>query len=266
MKFECRFFSMRYKWWLGLLFSGCCLAQQPLHLLTEHNPPGEYLDPQGEIAGVTAELIRVLQQRLDEPGTMQLMPWGRALSIARTAENTALFETVRTAEREHWFKWVGPLKHYQISLYGLKERIGERPDLNALAANYTACSYRNSATVAELKQRGFIEGKTLVLTSKSGDCLEMLLLGRVDLTAVNELSLPEFISAVAAGGSQLVLVKYLSERKRYLAFSRDVTDQRIARWQQALEQSYRDGTMRKLYQPVYAEAIIQRLEDFAAQQ
>ncbi|MDP2715997.1 ABC transporter substrate-binding protein [Rheinheimera sp.] len=265
MKSEYRFFSIRYKWLLGLFFSGYCLAQQPLHLLTEHNPPGEYLNAQGEITGVTAELIRVLQQRLDEPGTMQLMPWGRALNIARTAENTALFETVRTAEREHWFKWVGPLKHYQISLYGLKERVGERPDLNALAANYTACSYRNSATVDELKQRGFIEGKTLVLTSKSGDCLNMLLLGRVDLTAVSELSLPEFIASVQQAGHELILVQYLSGRKRYLAFSRDIADERIARWQQALEQSYRDGTMRKLYQPVYAEAIIQRLEDFAVQ-
>lgn len=247
------------------LLSVACYAQQPLHFLTEHNPPGEYLNEKGELAGVTTELISILQQRLAEPGNIQLMPWGRALSIARTTNNTALFETVRTPEREHWFKWVGPLKHYQISLYGLKERLGERPDLNALARHYTACSYRNSATVEEIKRLGFSEGKNLILTSKSGDCLEMLLLGRVDLTAVSELSLPEFISAVAAHGSQLVLVKYLSERKRYLAFSRDITDERIARWQQALEQSYRDGTMRKLYQPVYAEAIIQRLEDFAAQ-
>ncbi|MGP9800732.1 substrate-binding periplasmic protein [Rheinheimera sp. NSM] len=235
-------------------------------MLTEHNPPGEYLNAQGEVAGVTAELIRILQQRLNEPGTMQLMPWGRALNIARSAENTALFETVRTAEREPWFKWVGPLKHYQISLYGLKERIGDAPELNALPRHYTACNYRNSATVDELKRLGFSEGENLILTSRSGDCLEMLLLGRADLTVVSEPSLPSFTANVERSGSQLVLVKYLTERKRYLAFSRDIADQRIARWQQALEQSYRDGTMRKLYQPVYAEAIIQRLEDFAAQQ
>lgn len=247
------------------LLSAACYAQPPIHFLTEHSPPGGYLNENGEVAGVTVELISILQQRLAQPGSIQLMPWGRALSIARTTDNTALFETVRTVEREQWFKWVGPLKHYQISLYGLKERVGEQPGLNALARNYTACSYRNSATVDEIKRLGFTEGKNLVLTSKSGDCLTMLLLGRVDLTAVSELSLPEFTNSAAANGSQLVLVKYLSERKRYLAFSRDIADERIARWQQALEQSYRDGTMRKLYQPVYAEAIIQRLEDFAAQ-
>lgn len=237
-----------------------------LRLLTEHSPPGEYLDDNGVVTGVTAELVRILQKRLTEPGKIELMPWARALNIARNEAGVVLFETVRTDEREKWFKWVGPLKHYQIALYGLKERIGDNPVLEALPKHYTACNYRNSATVDELKRLGFSEGENLILTSRSGDCLEMLLLGRADLTVVSEPSLPSFIANVERNGSQLVLVKYLTERKRYLAFSRDVADERIARWQQALEQSYRDGTMRKLYQPVYAEAIIQRLEDFAAQQ
>ena len=264
MKSEYRFFSIRHKWLLGLLFSGYCLAQQPLHLLTEHNPPGEYLNAQGEIAGVTAELIRVLQQRLDEPGTMQLMPWGRALNIARTAENTALFETVRTPEREPWFNWVGPIMLYNISLYGLKHRIGDDPEDRVLPGKFVACNYVNSITAQNLAELGFKDGKNLLLTSKSGDCLDMLLFERIDLIAVTEYALPEFRKRVADAGYELVELKVLTKRKRYLAFSKDVPDERIAKWQAALQQSYLDGTMRKLYQPVYSEALISRLEQFAA--
>lgn len=248
-----------------LIVFGSAAQAQKLRLLTEHNPPGEYLNDQGEVDGVTASLVRKLQQQLNEPGDIELMPWGRALSIARTEDNVVLFETVRTAEREHWFKWVGPLKHYQIALYGLKHRVGDSPSLAALPRNYTACNYRNSATVSEIKALGFTEGRNLILTSKSGDCLDMLLLGRADLMAVGELAVPEYSANAVKAGSELVMVKYLSERKRYLAFSRNVSDERIARWQAALEQSYLDGTMRKLYQPVYNEQIIRRLEDFAAQ-
>jgi polar amino acid transport system substrate-binding protein len=250
---------------IGVVVSGSVVKAQPLRFLTEHNPPGEYLNEQGEVSGVTASLVRILQQQLNEPGDIELIPWGRALGIARAEPDIVLFETVRTAEREGWFKWVGPLKHYQIALYGLKHRVGDTPSLAALPRNYTACNYRNSATVGEIKALGFTEGKNLILTSKSGDCLDMLLLGRADLMAVSELSVPEFSANAEEAGSQLVMVKYLSERKRYLAFSRNVSDERIARWQAALEQSYRDGTMRKLYQPVYSEQIIRRLEDFAAQ-
>ncbi|HEY0923586.1 ABC transporter substrate-binding protein [Rheinheimera pacifica] len=248
-----------------LCVSASGVKAQPLRFLTEHNPPGEYLDEQGEVSGVTASLVRVLQQRLEEPGSIELMPWGRALSIAKAEPDIVLFETVRTAEREPWFKWVGPLKHYQMALYGLKRRLGEASSLTELPGNYTACNYRNSATIDEIKALGFTEGKNLILTSKSGDCLEMLLLGRADLMAVSELSALKFSANAAAAGNQLVMLKYFSERKRYLAFSRNVSDERIARWQAALEQSYRDGTMRKLYQPVYSEQIIRRLEDFAAQ-
>ncbi|SEH81431.1 polar amino acid transport system substrate-binding protein [Rheinheimera pacifica] len=248
-----------------LCVSGCVVKAQPLRFLTEHNPPGEYLNEEGEVSGVTASLVRILQQRLNEPGDIELMPWGRALNIAKAGPNIVLFETVRTAERDPWFKWVGPLKHYQMALYGLKHRLGEISPLTVLPGNYIACNYRNSATIDEIKALGFTEGKNLILTSKSGDCLDMLLLGRADLMAVSELSAPEFSANAAAAGSQLVMLKYFSERRRYLAFSRNVSDERIARWQAALEQSYRDGTMRKLYQPVYSEQIIRRLEDFAAQ-
>lgn len=248
-----------------LLVSGLAVKAQPLRFLTEHNPPGEYLNEQGEVSGVTASLVRILQQRLDEPGEIELMPWGRALSIAKTEADIVLFETVRTAERESWFKWVGPLKHYQMALYGLKHRVAEQPSAAGLSTSYTACNYRNSATIEEIKALGFAEGKNLILTSKSGDCLDMLLLGRADIMAASELSMAEFSAQAKAAGSQLVKVQYLNERKRYLAFSRNVSDERIALWQAALEQSYSDGTMRKLYQPVYSEQIIRRLEDFAAQ-
>jgi polar amino acid transport system substrate-binding protein len=252
------------------LFSmGCSVvsqgwANEPLRLLTEHNPPGGYRDDSGEVTGPTVELIRILQQRINEPGQIELMPWSRALSVARESHNTALFETVYTDERAPWFKWVGPLKIYTISLYGLKHRLGSDPAKIAFPGKLIACNYRNSATAEDIIKLGFVEGRNLVLTGRAGDCLNMLLFQRVDLIAVTEHAFDEFDQQIQAAGSELIKVRQLSERRRYLAFSPDVSDERIQHWQQALEQSYRDGTMRKLYQPVFSEPMIQRLERFAA--
>ena len=237
----------------------------PLLFLTEHSPPGQYLDAQGHVTGVTAELIRHLQQQLQEQGEFRLLPWGRALNMARTGENTALFETVRTPERENWFKWVGPLLHYHINLYGLRQRLGVNADQLQLPGKLIACSYRNAVTAKDIMQFGFEEGRNLVLTSQSGECLDMRIAGRIDVMAITEYSFPQFASQVKQAGFDLTTVQYLTERQRYLAFSRDIDDARIARWQRALEQSYADGTMRKIYQPVYAETIIRRLETFAHQ-
>ena len=234
-----------------------------VRLLTEHSPPGQFLNEQGEVTGVTAELIKQVQSRVGESGAIELMPWGRALSIARNSSNTALFETVRTAEREDWFHWVGPLMHYSIKLYGLKHRLGVDAAGLSLPGKLIACSYRKAATSVDIKQFGFIEGRNLVLSTQSGECLDMLIYGRVDLMAITEYSLPQYSSEVSRSGYELVAVRHLAERKRYLAFSKDVSDDRITAWQQALEQSYRDGTMRKLYQSVYTESIIRRLEALA---
>lgn len=257
------------KTWLGLglvFFSMQAVASrtEPFRILTEHNPPAEYVDDSGRVTGVTVELVRLLQQRLKEPADIELMPWGRALNIARSSNNTMLFETVRTPEREPWFNWVGPIMLYNISLYGLKHRIGDDPEDRVLPGKFVACNYVNSITAQNLAELGFKDGKNLLLTSKSGDCLDMLLFERIDLIAVTEYALPEFRKRVADAGYELVELKVLTKRKRYLAFSKDVPDERIAKWQAALQQSYLDGTMRKLYQPVYSEALISRLEQFAA--
>lgn len=251
------------------LAGAACVAAEPvapLRFLTEHSPPGQYLDDEGKLTGVSVELIKLLQHRLSEPGTMELMPWGRALSIARSENNTVLFETVRTAERESWFKWVGPLLHYKISLYGIRQKLGHNADKLELPGKLIACSYRNTVTAEDIKRFGFSEHRNLVLTRKTGECLDLLILGRVDLMSITEYNLADYSMQVKAAGLELIPVRYLTERKRYMAFSPDVADERVAAWQQALEQSYRDGTMRSLYQPVYADVIIQRLEEFAAQQ
>ncbi|WP_438864142.1 substrate-binding periplasmic protein [Neptunicella sp.] len=260
--------SVSTLWLLGTL---CILSlnhafaqdETTLRFLTEHNPPAEFLNEKGRASGVTVELIHILQQRLNEPGEIKILPWGRAMKIARAETGIALFETVRTKERENWFKWVGPLQSYHISLYGLKRRMQNKPSITTASDQYVACSYRNSAINKEIEKLGFTPGKNFILTSKVGDCLQMVLLGRADVTPISEMMFGKFKIQAQHAEEELIAVTVLTERQRYLAFSLDVDDKRIARWQNALEQSYLDGTMRSLYQEVYPETIIQRLEQVA---
>ena len=45
----------------------------------------------------------------------------------------------------------------------------------------------------------------------------------------------------------------------YLAFSKDVSDARVQRWQSALEAARRDGTVARIYRGVYAPAAIREV-------
>jgi polar amino acid transport system substrate-binding protein len=255
---------------LTLLFAVSSIFARPametpasLAMITEHSPPAEFLNEEGKVSGVTVDLITLLMQRLDEHGTFIIMPWSRGLLHAQTHQNVILFETVRTQKRESLFKWVGPLKRYDLHLYARTERLLSELTDEQLTRKNIACSYRNSAIVDDLKHLGFSENNNLVLTSRSGECIDMLRLGRVDLITLSELMADEVLDELAKQQIFLKQVLFLKESQTYLAFSMDFSDERVARWQQALEQSYIDGSMRQLYQGIYSEAIIQRLESFA---
>ncbi|WP_214000992.1 transporter substrate-binding domain-containing protein [Arsukibacterium sp.] len=256
-----------------LLFqSGIALAvtlppeQAVLRLYTEHSPPGEYLNARGKVSGATVELVELLLSRLDQPATIELLPWARAFARAQHQANSGVFETVRNAERESRFKWVGPLKMHTIGLYGRSDIFkGSNP--SPLTNNkYLACEYRQSVHVNALKRLGFSEGRNLILTVNHGDCFSLLLKGRVQLVVLNEAGLAERQLQMQQAGHRLVMLQSLSQVQLYLAFSLDIDDSSIARWQQVLEQSYLDGSMRTLYQGIYSEQMISRLEQFAKAQ
>ncbi len=243
----------------GLLICTFCVPADSdtavaLRFLTEHNPPGQYLDEHGQISGVTVELIRILQQRLNEHGDIELLPWARAFEIARTQPNIALFETARSADRETLFQWVGPVKLVQTALYGRTDQLAAGISSRPLS-RLIACDYRYSFNIARLNQLGFTAGNNLVLTTSQGECFDMLRLGRVDLIILTDAA-----ATAHQPQLQLTLLQHISETELYLAFSRDVSTLRVAAWQQALQQTVTDGTLQRLYQPVYGKQAIKQLE------
>ncbi|WP_019675532.1 substrate-binding periplasmic protein [Arsukibacterium perlucidum] len=249
---------------LSLLVTAAQSEPLPLNLYTEHSPPGEYLNAQGEVAGVTVDLIRLLLQRLDQPATIELLPWARALELAKTQPNSGLFETVRNPEREALFKWVGPLKMHSIGLYGLSDFFPGGNFSPGINSRHLACVYRESVHVKYLQRMGFNDGRNLILTVNHGDCFKLLRRGRVHLVVLNEAAFSELQLEMQQSDQQLVMLQQLTEVQLYLAFSRDIDDSTIARWQRVLEDSYLDGSMRRLYQGLYPEQMIARLEQFAS--
>ncbi|KXI29432.1 substrate-binding periplasmic protein [Paraglaciecola hydrolytica] len=231
-----------------------------LTLLTEHSPPGGYLDDSGKVAGNTVELLRILSERLGEKTNIELLPWARALELAKTQTNIGLFETIRSAEREDWFHWVGPLKIYDIALYARQGKMSAPLTKQNINNKLIACANRGSSYVKYLEDLGFRIGINLVQTVNEDNCAKLMIQGKVDVAPYNERSIEDLASQLDPQ-IKLMPVFPLSQISLYLAFSKDVDTKRVQQWQQALEQSYRDGTMRRLYTGTYNEKQIKRLED-----
>lgn len=247
----------------SLLFSARIFAEpaNDIVFLTEHSMPGIYLDEQGQVAGPTVALVKELSRRMEQGGYYYLMPWARAIQRAQQTPRSVLFETVRNEEREALFKWVGPVKFYDMQLYGPPQLAGLGLSSTELSRRHVACGYRGASYHSALEAMGFSEENNLVLIARAGDCIQMLKLGRAELTPLNRLRYGERFSAF---GVELVPLQPIRNVELYLAFSLDFSDEEIQRWQYQLDQMFLDGTVRRLYQQDFPEELINRLEQAAA--
>lgn len=88
-------------------------AAARLHIVTAHLPP-LVLEHGGERPGALYELVQELCRRLQLTPQADFVPWPRALFLAGTLADTAIFPLTRQPDREARFRWLAPLydEHY----------------------------------------------------------------------------------------------------------------------------------------------------------
>ena len=115
---------------VGLLVLGLSAAvpARSLQFYTEEYPPLNY-SRDGRPVGLAVDLVRELFERTGDHGRISVVPWARGYQAAQLEPNTALFVTMRTAERERLFKWVGP-----VVVVPDRPRVGQRETASLRAA------------------------------------------------------------------------------------------------------------------------------------
>jgi len=98
--------------------------------------------------------VRELLKRLGEPGEISVVPWARGYHTVQQTPNTALFATIRNAEREPLFQWVGPILLAQDSFYALKGSGIQLRDLTDVAAAGPIAIPRDWFSYQELRNLG----------------------------------------------------------------------------------------------------------------
>ena len=106
---------------LWCLFSVVAKAEDTLRVVTELSPPHQTLQ-QGEIGGLSTELVRATLARAEMGGQFEIYPWARAFRIARSQTNVLIYNMARTPEREDEFKWIGTVAAYQLGFVALTHR------------------------------------------------------------------------------------------------------------------------------------------------
>lgn len=229
---------------------------EPVRAITEHSPPGEYLDENGRVTGATAEMVRELMQRAGDPGDIELLPWARAYNIARRGPQVALFETTRTATREDQFKWVGPIKRIVKGFYTRREGGVELASLPEARQLDGICAYLGGSAGQTLLEQGFTN---LEQPTRPAQCLEMLMYGRVDAWVTSDIGHVALFSQSGFDASAVVPAYIMDTQYLYIAFSQDTPDSTVERWQQTLDAMKLDGSLARYYRGTYPENMILEL-------
>lgn len=201
-------------------------------------PPLAY-EEAGELQGVAPEVVREIQSIVGDTNPIYVSPWLRAFEQAKSEPRQALFAIVRIPEREKLFKWVGPIFSEKDYFFKHRESTVEVRSLED-ARNVERIAVRKDGyTHHTLLSKGFTN---LDVGPSYNSSYQKLAQGRVDLVLMGERTY--YYMTKSAGLDPNLFERTcceFAESSAWLAFSRDVPDETIAKWQAALDQLKSSG-------------------------
>jgi polar amino acid transport system substrate-binding protein len=221
---------------------GMAQAQGPagptLYLATEVPP---YNTRQGDpAAGLGTDMVREIMARAGIGYSIDVLPWKRAYSAALERRDACVYATTRTLEREHQFKWIGPIADAD---WVLMARADRKLTLGSLeeAQRYRIGTYNGDARDQYLRARGFnVDPAPDDLANP-----RKLMLGRIDLWAASLGRSSQTLARLGYAG-KVVPVFVFNRISTYLACNQAVPDPLLVRMNAALETMERDGTARAI--------------------
>lgn len=228
-----------------MLIKSTLADDQKLNVVTEQWAPYNYSE-NGSLKGLSVEIVRAIAKKLNVSIDIQLVPSMRAKFMLENNPRTMLITMLRTAERETKYKWVGPLDDSSIYFYKNKTNPIVISTLEDAKKVRSICSRQAGLVFSKLKAAGFTNLETT--TSEAQLIYKKLLHNRCDL-AISDSPLgviyllkqmnypPDAITQTA--------VK-LVESPTYFAYSKDIPDTEIARWQKALDRLKASGAFKAI--------------------
>jgi len=222
-----------------LLLTCPAVLAESIHMQAIVYPPLVF-ESDGRVSGVAPDVVRAIQAELNDPNPLEVMPWLRAYELARTDRRQALFAIVRIPEREALFKWVGPV--FSEGDYFFQKRgadLSVRTLDDARKVSRIAVR-RGGYTHQALKAQGFAN---LDVGPSYDTSYQKLVQGRVDLVLMGERTYSYMVREAGLDPADFERTNCkFAESSAWLAFSLDIPDETIARWQRVLDKLKADGT------------------------
>ena len=232
------------------LITGAALAAPRLQVGTDESLPPFSFVRDGQAVGIDVDMLRTAATRLGLNLDIVPLPWKRVLALTENGELPLAMPLFRTAQRETFAKFTGPVHVSQSGLFVKKGREFPFASIDDLAGKRLGIN-RGFVFQDDL-DRAIREGK--IVTEEVGTIdqnLRKLLAERIDAFAVNVVS-ARYVLRGSPMEAQLTVLPHLlnNHRPAFLVISRVARiperDRLAADLQSTLEELHRDGTYQRI--------------------
>ncbi len=188
--------------------------------LTEEYPPLNSA-ANGTIEGIGPDLIRAVFGQINmtlRDDQLRLTNWPEAYRTALEQNETVVFSTARTPDRENLFRWAGPIARLQYAVLADRDRATPGDDL----ARYRIATVRNDTAATYLRDAGVPESSVLYETDPAA-LVDAVRDGRADAIAYPLITTRALLERGGLDPNRFEVVRILGERDMYFAFNRNVS-------------------------------------------
>lgn len=209
-----------------------------LTYLTEEFKPYNYTENNRQ-TGLAVDLLKRAWIEMNvAPQPLHFLPWTRAYEMLESEKNIVLFSMLRTPEREKLFKWAGPIALSTTFLYAKK-------DAPITMHSFSDAQGLSVGLVRGYASEGLLAKKSHIVRIKSlksvQACIDMLVSSRVDLISLEARTFDKAIREIDLDPANFKAVWKISELRSYYAFSKNVPDSLVDRFQKALDHVHRSS-------------------------
>lgn len=237
-----------FRWFVGWLLA-CWMpwvasAAGFYTVMTEEMPPFS-MSKDGAVAGAMADVVRLLMEKTQIQEDIYLYPWSRAYNLMQTQPRHILFSVVRSSEREALFKWVGPVFREKNLFYkrrGSSIAPKNREEALPLKIGTVLDSIENTV----LAEAGFTQLKPVTSIALN---VKWLLQDRIDLYPLGVCSYPALMERLKLDPTVLEPLDLEGYTVEYsIAFSKDIPDSLVQKWQTLLNDLNKTGVLSEISQ------------------
>lgn len=210
-----------------LLICGINIIFADLTMVTEDWEPYHY-NSSNSPKGVVIDILDYILKDINSPqniSDVKIYPWTRAYTIAKHVEDSVIFSTTRSPEREEFFKWVGPIFESKVFLIGKKS---DKIIINAPTElqNYKIAVVKDDIGEIYIKEFN-IPDKMLILSPLSKNNIAILNKGRVDLIVTDWSSFVHESEELGIDSNLFEPVYTVKSIDLYFAFNINTSDETV---------------------------------------